>query len=129
MLDPVTVSFLVSVAANMAYSGVSELLETLLPDRADDITLAAQSAIDAAAEQFFERYGDEFGGPTESFIAMQVNLTAILESTFPGSDALTVDALDPVAADGTEATAEAPSKRAAQQAAAQSLLNLLESRG
>ena len=107
MLDPVTVSFLVSVAANMAYSGVSELLETLLPDRADDITLAAQSAIDAAAEQFFERYGDEFGGPTESFIAMQVNLTAILESTFPGSDALTVDALDPVAADGTEATAAA----------------------
>lgn len=107
MLDPLTVSFLVSVAANMAYGGVSELLDGLLPDRADDITLAAQSAIDEAAKLFFEEYGEGFGGPTDSFIAMQVNLTAILESTFPGSVALTAEAIDPVAADGTEATTEA----------------------
>ena len=54
---------------------------------------------------------------------------AYVELSRSGPDHAPVFTIAARMADGTEAVAEAPSKRAAQQAAAQSLLDLLESRG
>lgn len=99
-------SFLLSVAANGAYGTVVALVKTLIPEKANEIDRAVLDAVDEAARKLFETYGDQLGEPNESFLAQQANLTKILESTFPGSNALVPEAIDPVGASGAEASQE-----------------------
>lgn len=95
--------FVASLLQNAAY----DVIKAKLKD--DDVLESAlHKAGTLASEEFYSKYGNEFGDPNNSFLARQNNWDIILRSIFVTADNLSIDMLNPEGFDGAKpATQEA----------------------
>ncbi|MGD0483320.1 MAG: hypothetical protein ABSB58_01560 [Gemmatimonadales bacterium] len=86
--------FLLSILGSAAYDTAKQVAAGLFGDRGDDKVALVYEALDAAAKQFFDRYGNAFGAPAESFLARQVNWNAVVRSIYYSSPPIGPTAFD-----------------------------------
>jgi len=85
---------LAGILGNGAYDFVKTLTGSLFGEQSDELTQRVYAALDGAADQFFETYDDQFGEPSNSFLAREENWKAVLQSVYYSSDALDAQQLN-----------------------------------
>ncbi|MFC1889133.1 hypothetical protein ACFL4G_05185 [Thermodesulfobacteriota bacterium] len=99
---------LISVVGAACYTFIKEGLHDLFGDKSRDRIDRILEAFDYATQLFFNRFGEEFGKPSESFLARQENWEAVLASLKYTSPPLSANDLNPAGYQGVQsATCEA----------------------
>lgn len=95
------------LVASLLQNAAYDVIKAKLKD--DNILESAlHKAGTLASEEFYSKYGNEFGDPNHSFLARQNNWDIILRSIFVTADDLSIDMLNPEGFDGAKpATQEA----------------------
>ena len=79
---------LIGILGNVAYDILKKKIIKVFGKSNDSRDTKLIQAIEKAAKRFFEQYGDLFGTPSSSFLAVEENWTLICESIFYGEEKL-----------------------------------------
>lgn len=74
-----------------AISTVKTLVSDIFQEDNQELLDTVYDAIDYASEKYFDRYGDQFGTPSDSFLSRQENWDVVLRSMFYGQDELKIE--------------------------------------
>jgi hypothetical protein len=77
---------LLGVFGNGIYDIIKNVLKDVFHDDDDDLIQKVYCVLEETSKNFFDKYGDEFGIPSSSFLARQSNIDCIVKSLFYGNN-------------------------------------------
>ncbi|MEX1014869.1 MAG: hypothetical protein WDZ80_06965 [Candidatus Paceibacterota bacterium] len=86
---------LISIFGASAFEIIKRLLNDIFGKENDELTRKVYGALEVATDRFFEKYGDEFGEASNSFLAREENWQIILSSIYYSSGPLQPSDLNP----------------------------------
>jgi hypothetical protein len=93
---------LVGIFGNGIYDIIKFSIKDTLLEKDDDFINRIYNSIEEASKLFFTKFGNEFGEPSESFLARQSNIDIIVKSCFYGNSFELIKEISPQGFDLSE---------------------------